>query len=275
MRNKKTYDWAATHTSFIKQVCQPLFDTFNITTFGYKKVLKNGKYIFFSTREEWLKFHYENIGGHGLFFKGAMDRSKEAGFERAIWPKEPKDDFLQSLFLHNMSNGINFYRTNGDDIDLWTFSTEKHYHQDPNSYVEILNYLEKFIIYFNGMASGIIKEYKDDDYASLIGQVGLEQNHDVQELNRQKSKLSEFNNLLENSSTIIQGNNGPIILTKRQKECLKKLCYGKTAKEIARDLDISARTVEDHLDIIKQKGGFCAKSELICQFYKALLIKDF
>ncbi len=275
MQNKKTYEKTITHSSFLKQVCKPLFDTFNLTNFGYKKVTQDGKYIFLSTNEEWLKFHYQNIGGHGTFFKGAMERSQKIGFERTIWPIEPKDDFLQALFEHNMNNGINFYRADGNDIDLWTFSTEKTSHQHPNSYVEILNYLEKFIVYFNGIASEIIKECKEDDYATLAGEVGLEKAFSIGDVNKKKEKIENFNNFLENTSIIIEGEEGPVSLTKRQRQCLEKLCYGKTAKEIARDLDISARTVEEHLDIVKQKGGFSTKSELICQFYKALMVKGF
>lgn len=52
-------------------------------------------------------------------------------------------------------------------------------------------------------------------------------------------------------------------LTDRQESCLYLLVRGKTVKEIAKDIHLSPRTVEDHLTKIKEKMNCKKKSELI------------
>lgn len=54
-----------------------------------------------------------------------------------------------------------------------------------------------------------------------------------------------------------------INLTKRERECLCLTVKGYTAKRIARELDISHRTVEEYITNIRIKIGVSTKSELI------------
>lgn len=52
-------------------------------------------------------------------------------------------------------------------------------------------------------------------------------------------------------------------LSKREMECLELTVKGKTAKQIAKLLKISSRTVEEYLANVKTKMGVSSKSELI------------
>lgn len=58
-------------------------------------------------------------------------------------------------------------------------------------------------------------------------------------------------------------NGHEIILTRRESDCLHCLAQGKTAKETARILGISNRTVEAYLENIKMKANIRHKSGLI------------
>lgn len=62
-----------------------------------------------------------------------------------------------------------------------------------------------------------------------------------------------------------QINNVDVHLSKREAECLYQLRLGKTAKESAKALNISPRTVETHLENIKQKTLCKTKLELMSQ----------
>ena len=57
-----------------------------------------------------------------------------------------------------------------------------------------------------------------------------------------------------------------INLTTREIECLRCLCHGKTAKETAKELVISPRTVESFLDNIRSKTGCQNKLQVIGRF---------
>jgi DNA-binding NarL/FixJ family response regulator len=61
----------------------------------------------------------------------------------------------------------------------------------------------------------------------------------------------------------IKGKTGEVFLTQREISCLLHLLKGKTAKQIARDLFISHRTVEDHFSNIRKKVGCWSRSQLI------------
>jgi DNA-binding NarL/FixJ family response regulator len=49
--------------------------------------------------------------------------------------------------------------------------------------------------------------------------------------------------------------NAPLRLTPRQTQVLRLLAEGKTSKEIARALNVSARTVRAHTDALRMKLG--------------------
>jgi len=54
-----------------------------------------------------------------------------------------------------------------------------------------------------------------------------------------------------------------ISLSSRQKQCLKYLTQGRSAKMIAKKMNISSRTVETHIETIKAKMNCANKQELI------------
>jgi DNA-binding CsgD family transcriptional regulator len=66
----------------------------------------------------------------------------------------------------------------------------------------------------------------------------------------------------KSNSAITQKNNS-VYFTKRESECMVWLLKGKTMKGIARQLNISPRTVESHLGAMKRKFHCYSKSQLI------------
>ncbi len=70
----------------------------------------------------------------------------------------------------------------------------------------------------------------------------------------------------------IENYNSDLKLTTREAECLFLLIRGKSAKEIARFLEISFRTVEGYLENIKYKMEVSSRSELIAKAIETGLI---
>lgn len=66
------------------------------------------------------------------------------------------------------------------------------------------------------------------------------------------------------SMLIINGKN--LFLSNREYQCLKLLAHGKRTKDIARLLEISSRTVEGYLNILKRKLETCYHSYPV-EFY--------
>jgi DNA-binding CsgD family transcriptional regulator len=63
-------------------------------------------------------------------------------------------------------------------------------------------------------------------------------------------------------------------ITKRQLDCLFHLVQGMTVKEIGKALQISPRTVEDHLNIIKKRLQCSSRSALISKAFTLKAIKE-
>jgi len=59
-----------------------------------------------------------------------------------------------------------------------------------------------------------------------------------------------------------------VILNKRETECINHLACGRNAKEIARLLKLSPRTVATHIANLKTKLGCYKKSELVTLWLK-------
>lgn len=79
----------------------------------------------------------------------------------------------------------------------------------------------------------------------------------VSEILRKETKKNHTNPMRD------EKNNPSIKFTRREKECLESLSSGKSAKQIARDLSISPRTVEAHIDNMKFKLGCRTRIELL------------
>ncbi|WP_010302098.1 helix-turn-helix transcriptional regulator [Candidatus Odyssella thessalonicensis] len=246
----------------LKELSDPLLKTFGLTTFGYKKILKNGRYLFISTNDAWVEYHLENIHTHGRFFCNAMGNTLSSeNFYRVLWPQKATDHFLEALNNWGMWNGMNFYRKHEDSIELWTFSTNPDRYQDPNVYFTILPYIERFIAYFNASAFDIISTPEEKNLAVCQDTHLIFEPSSYHTLDH--SSLIHFLQQTEIKQLPIHGKYGVCYLSKQESRCLKLLSTGKTAKEIAIFLGLSPRTVEGYLDNMKTKLGLSYQSELI------------
>lgn len=81
-------------------------------------------------------------------------------------------------------------------------------------------------------------------------------------INLIKENTKKFNNQ-SNSLLLSAENHCPYKLSKRESECLFYLLRGSTAKETAKILEISSKTVEYYIENLKNKFTACTRAELI------------
>lgn len=89
----------------------------------------------------------------------------------------------------------------------------------------------------------------------------------------QENVLENFTQLIPKLHLEQKGNNSDH-LTPRQKDCLYHLVLGQSAKQIAKALNLSVRTVEHHLEVIKRKYHCTSRSRLICKALSLPFIKE-
>ena len=85
--------------------------------------------------------------------------------------------------------------------------------------------------------------------------------------------ILESNGTLFNTSKekySLTNKNGEVVnLTSRESDCISIIIQGRTMKEIGRMLNLSPRTVERHIDNIKQKFEVHSKGQLIDIFQRS------
>lgn len=118
-------------------------------------------------------------------------------------------------------------------------------------------------VVFNGLT---IKMPWYDDNNNVIGVFGYSISFATQSLAGTISQIVDTGtfNFLPNPVALLPGRNIlDVYLSKRETEIVKYTIRGKSAKIIAKILEISPRTVEQHLENIKLKLGVSSKAELI------------
>lgn len=115
--------------------------------------------------------------------------------------------------------------------------------------------------------------YGDDN--QVIGMFGFSIVLGKQPLAESISQIAQLGLLNNTPPSIFPGseiNNN--YLSRRESECLRLTVRGRSAKQIAAELNISRRTVEEYLNNIKLKFGVYSKSELIDKAHDAFVGED-
>jgi DNA-binding CsgD family transcriptional regulator len=119
--------------------------------------------------------------------------------------------------------------------------------------------LEKFIIYFKESARSLIKlgeanKVKMNNFIDISGETVL---------SRPQANYNELLKALELKKYHILRPTGLVKLTRRELECLALTTQRFSAKEVAKSLKLSPRTVEEYLNNLKIKLGCQGKYDLI------------
>jgi DNA-binding CsgD family transcriptional regulator len=166
----------------------------------------------------------------------------------------------------NIWNSFHFLRINSDCFESWLFGSEKDQSEIQEFCIRNQGLLLKFVHYFNNAAKEIIEVNKTDDHKLAIYQDGI--NYPNKTILIKDEQLSEnFLKELKDRNEILFKKVGKSWLTHREIDCLSYLAKGQTAKQIARNLNLSVRTVETYLTRIKTKTNLTLRSDLI-KFYQ-------
>lgn len=199
------------------------------------------------TEESALSFlQMMNLMPGNLFFKDINGRYRACN--------EHLQKFMQkSQSVSNML-GMNDHELLGDYAELiipndkWVLSNKKELTIVENGFNENgkpATYLSKKIPIFN-------------DKNDLLGILGMS----IDVTNPENRKTQE-NIIDELSKKLICKTPSLIRLSKQQAQCLYYTLHGKSAKSIAAIMQLSQRTVEEYIEIIKKKLNCAKKSELM------------
>lgn len=248
----------------ICELCKPL-TKLGITSFNYVRTFEDGSQINLSNIPSWLEYFYNNE----FYHVGEFERhpsNYQFGF--ALWPHlSGQRIFYDARSYFNIDHGITIIQNWNNYCDFYYFGTTSDNHAIINFYLNNIDLLKRFILYFKDKASFIIKLANKD---RIILPDHFEK-HELAQVNQQHTRSDykiEFMKETAIRNFQLTGDLDGEVLTNRQLNCVIYLLEGKTAKEIGRTLGLSYRTVESHLSNLKARFNCSTKSELINKLIK-------
>lgn len=241
-----------TEAPCMREIMQPLAENFGITHFAYQKLYSDKTALFVTTSPLASKIFVEEEF-YKLAFFGDMNKYHSCkvlgNFLNGC------DPIIASEKKHcNIAHHFCIVRKNISDVEFFFFGSTPDNYQVNNIYVNHLDSLEKFSTYFKERAEKILKTadaqrillpswMKDDTVLTS------EKIKNISIVNRKF-----FDVLYEDEK-----------FTNKEQELLPYIARGYSAKEIAKYMDISYRTVEKHIANIKTKSNCTNEKVLIAK----------
>jgi DNA-binding CsgD family transcriptional regulator len=252
-------NFADSHSKEIKTICEPLKKC-DINYFSYVKIgYDETHYTFFGINNnlEWASHFFTNNGlDNDSYFENMKLTNLSSKIYYCLNPNVP---YAKEFGFYNT---FNIFYSRKSFIEKYTFANFNRNLDLTSFYINKVNLLHKFITYF---------KFKTSHFTTDIPNKSayLTRNLDLNNLQRKDENYEDiFLREIEVKRIQINASNLNLYVTKKELECLHLLVIGKTMKEIANILNISSRTVEDHLNNIKFKTGLTYKSQLVGFFYE-------
>jgi len=258
----------------IKPLCEPLAHVFGIPTFGYRKFFPDGTCFNTSTNFEWTKFVQEKFANAFLpnydeEVSSALRSEKH--YVLRIGEPDRQDVCLSALYDHDIWNTLSLYRNNGTSVEGFYFTSTKNNYKIVDEYVNNIELFERFTLYFKEKFSAILseEEVKKASFSTVSPFVFEENNPKTLD---EEKYIQELISDIPIHKLFLNIHGKEVHLSMQEFKCLAWISRGKTAKEVARIMDLSPRTVESYMDNVKFKTKIESRSKLIdlfvLNFYK-------
>jgi hypothetical protein len=135
------------HLDEVKQLCKPLEEHFGLTSFVYRKNYIDGTEINISNQPEWVEHFYTN---NNLIKESVFDKhpdNYQSGF--VLWSQlEGHQEILTRAKAFNIDHGMTIVKKVADGLELCYFGTRDANPEIVNYYLNNIDLLERFILYF-------------------------------------------------------------------------------------------------------------------------------
>lgn len=242
----------------IEEISQPLAKLLGSYGFSYHKIFPDGHEIFLSNDLEVVRHLHENNLNLGSEYLDYIASAKAHNFKSTLWPSENKMKILSDIrAIRDCVYGISFWN-NKNDYFGFSIKQEKDI-RVINRFINNIDQLERFCLFFLEKAENLIKEASKNPI--IFHQKMVIENKSPLFATDFKEKFIQ-----ETPITMYRTNVRyleRLKLTMREIDCLRLVIKGYTGEEIALALELSARTVETHLENIKNKVNVTNKNDLI------------
>ncbi len=236
----------------IKNFCAPLNVHFGVNNFVYFAISNTGKMTLLSSNPSWIEYYYaEKFYLSQPHFQPPQNFKSGISIPRNI-PCEAYQQMSKKAQEFNVNFGLTFINKNRNGVEIIGFDTLT---SSPKLDMLLINeqaLLQNFIVQFKTEKKHLFQKINEVHvdvtpyYDPLYANVPITQ------------RLTDRENFLNS----IRSQKIPS-LSLRDKDVLIHMLEAKTASQIALQLHLSPRTVENYIERLKNKLGCHSKFELI------------
>jgi len=241
----------------ISKVTKPLLDCFEIVCVDYLRTYKSGRFTYLSSRPECTEYYlseqcyrYDPYLKHPDLYKTGflwLENSRSINFQKFICNIGHK---------HNVYSPLMMIERGMDYIEMFCFSGKT------DEAVRMLHLkhsqlLKTFATYYKKELGFLLHETGEAGF-SLIDLQGESFYTDCPDPAIKTDSIHAFLRALGKTAEVERASS----LSSRERDCLRLLLRGNSAKDTATELNLSQRTVEFYLENVKNKLNCGGKREL-------------
>lgn len=236
----------------IKAITQPL-RSFGITSFDHFRIYDDNSGIDLTTIPQFCEF----FGKNHLYRYGCAGNFDEYTDGYYFWDTLGSVEVFKALEQQcKISHGITIVKTYPKYCDHFYLSGALNNPAIKNFFISNRDIIEVFIEYYYSEAKELIMNARPHSYIFPNDKKECDELTNPKEYTKQE--VLNFKQEVIMKSTL---------LTKRQLQCICHSALGKSAKEVAKQLNIAPKTVEHHLDNARKKLGVRNKVALIKEIF--------
>jgi DNA-binding CsgD family transcriptional regulator len=263
--NKQAIEYQQSISSQIVDFCKPLNDYLGISLFVYYKVYKDGSYISLSNDEKVTKRYISSINHDAIFFQNYLKNNSNKKII-LVCLENPINQGMQLYHDNDYIYGLSIVTEENETyIEICCFIANKNNSQIKEFYIKHYQVLERFSKSFKETFSDKLiraESYKAKYKNGFDFYLPEYQETSIYDIKAFLEAIGANSNLLNIDGQIIK-------LTKREMQCLELVDKGCSAKIIGRELLLSPKTIENHINNIRQKTGVYNRHDLV-KLYREL-----
>jgi DNA-binding CsgD family transcriptional regulator len=238
-----------TSSSDVLTICQPFFDSLNLNYFVYGRLYNDGSFTGLTSAPQFIKHFFE------MEFLAGGYIQQTGVFPWACHLPEQAVSDARNHFNHE--NGITFMYKREDSIEFFDFAAPKDNRNILYHYINNKDVFESFFLDFEDKASKLISNAEKERI--IMSNNMLIKDDEI--LNELAESLTQT--IKPRSYQLKNPEHVNARISQAEMNCLLSLSKGKTAKETAKDLFISPRTVNTHIYNIKNRLNVCSKEQVL------------
>lgn len=239
--NLKTYN--AVISTKLREEVDWFLKKYNLHHFSYQRFYDDGRHLSLFNNLEWSDFYLESLNENSIAFIENTTGLDPTTLNLRLWPTDLKDNVINALHQYDIWNGVSLYQKFDEGVETWEFAGSKEDLSLSNFYLTKQHLLKQFIAYLKPRIETLIYP-KNITPIKASNTSHLENYHPSQPI------------WIETQPTLTCiGLRGCVDLSIQETKCVLELKKGLAAKQIASNLSLQPKTVEEYLSNVRRKLG--------------------